>query len=138
MRVRLGDAESIGRSHAADLEFKPVVRARAESCIESPGRMTSQRSEAGLSGDRVGIADRSGIRVASSHSRLSHLEGMGVKHVAESQGGLGDRGHEEGSLRHVFESKRVVFVILGARIAAIASPHARTASVVIPWPSRLQ
>ena len=77
MWVRLGDAESIGRSHAADLEFKPVVRARAELCIESPGRMTSQRSEAGLFRDRVGIADRLGFGVASNRSRLSRLESMG-------------------------------------------------------------
>ena len=42
--------------------------------------------------------------------------------MAESQGGLGDRGHEEGSLRPVFESKQVVFAISGARIAVIASP----------------
>ena len=41
--------------------------------------------------------------------------------MAESQGGLGDREHEEGLLRRVFGSKRVVFAISGAKIAAIAS-----------------
>ena len=72
-------------------------------------------------GNYAGIADRSGIGVTSSRSHLSHLESMGIKCGAESQGGLGDRGHEEGSPRHVFESKQVVSAILGARIAAIAS-----------------
>ena len=97
MRVCLGGAESIGQLQATDLEFEPVVRARAELCAESPGRLTSQRSASDLIGDRVGIADRSGIGVVSNHSCLSRLESMGVEHVAESQGSLGDRGHKEGS-----------------------------------------
>ena len=97
MRVHLGGAESVGRLRFTDLEFKPVMRARTESHAELPGCMTSQRSEADLFGDRVGIADWSGIGVASSHSHLSRLESMGVEHVAESQGSLGDRGHKEGS-----------------------------------------
>ena len=121
MWVGLGGAESIRQSWAAGLEFELVVRARAESCVESLSRMTSQRGKSGLFGDQIGIADRSGIGVASNCSRLSRLESTGIEHVAESQGGLGDRGHEEGSPRRVFESKGVVFAISGARIAAIAS-----------------
>ena len=126
MQVRFGGAESIGRSRAADLGFRSVVRARAESCVESPSHMTSQRGESGLFGDQMGIADWSGIGVASSRSRLSHLESTGIGRVAESQGGPGDRGHEEGSLRRVFESKQVVSMILGARITAIASTTTMT------------
>ena len=61
-------AESIGRSRATDLEFESVVRARAASCVESPSRMTSQRGESGLFGNRSGIADRSGFGVASNRS----------------------------------------------------------------------
>ena len=64
MWVCLGGAESIGQSRAADLEFEPVVGARAESRAESLSRMTSQRGESGLFGDRIGIADRLGIGVA--------------------------------------------------------------------------
>ena len=125
MRVHLGGAESIGQSRAAGLEFELVMRARAELCVESPSRMTSQRGECGLFGDRMGIANWSGIGVVSSRSRLSHLESMGIGRIAESQGGLGDRGHEEGSPRCVFGSKGVVFTISGARIAVIASPVMR-------------
>ena len=122
MRVHLGGAESIGQSRAAGLEFESVVRARAEPCVESPSRMTSQCSEPSLFGDQIGIADRSGIGVASSRSRLSRLESEGVEREAESHGGPGDRRHEEGLPRRMFESKRVVFANSGARIAAIASP----------------
>ena len=121
MWVRLGGAESIGRSRAADLEFASVMQARAESCVESPSHMTSQCGKSGLFGDWSGIADRSGFGVASNRSCLSGLESTGIECVAESQGGLGDRGHEEGLLRHVFESKQVVSAISGARIAVIAS-----------------
>ena len=105
MWVGLGGAESIGQSRAAGLEFEPVVRMRAELCVESPSRMASQRGESGLFGDRIGIADRSGIGVTSSRSRLSCLENEGVEHEAESHGGPGDRRHEEGLPRCMFESK---------------------------------
>ena len=98
MWMGLGGAESIGQSQATGLEFEPVVRARAEPCVESPSCMTLQRSEPGLFGDRIGIADRSGIGVASSRSRLSRLESEGVEREAESHGGPGDRRHEEGLL----------------------------------------
>ena len=77
--------------------------------------MTSQHSEPGL------FRDQSGIGVASSRSRLSRLESEGVEREAESHGGTGDRRHEEGLLRCMFELKQVVFAILGARIVAIAS-----------------
>ena len=83
--------------------------------------MTSQCGESSLFRDWVGIANWLRIGVASNCSHSSCLESAGVKRVAESQGGPGDRGHEEGSLQRVFESKRVVFAISGARIAAIAS-----------------
>ena len=69
MRVRLGGAELSGQSWAAGLEFELVMRVRAESCVESLSRMTSQCSESGLFGDRVGIADWSGIGVAFTRSR---------------------------------------------------------------------
>ena len=36
---------------------------------------------------------------------LSCLESAGVDRVAESQGGLGDRRHEEGLPQHMFELK---------------------------------
>ena len=121
MWVGLGGAESIGWSRAADLELELVVRARAELCVELPSRMTSQRGKSGLFGDRMGIANRSGIRVASSRSHLSRLESTGIRRVAESQGGLGARRCGKGSPRRVFESKHVVFVISGARITAITS-----------------
>ena len=81
-------AESIGRSRATDLEFELVVRVKAEPHVESPSRMTSQHGKSGLFRDRIGIADQSGIRVASNRSRLSRLESTGIEHVAESQGGL--------------------------------------------------
>ena len=123
MWMRLGGAESIGQSRAAGLEFELVVQARAESCVELPSRMTLQRGKPGLFGDRIGIADQSGLRVVFNRSRLSCLESTGIGRVAESWGGLGDRRHEEGSSQHVFESKGVVFAISGARIAAIASPQ---------------
>ena len=61
-------AESIGRSRATDWEFESVVRARTASCVESPSRMTSQRGESGLFGNRSGITDRSGFGVASNRS----------------------------------------------------------------------
>ena len=96
MWVCLGGAESIRWSRAADLEFKSVMRARAEPHVELPSRMTSQHGESGLFGDRIGIANQSGIGVASNRSCLSHLESKGVEHVAESHGGPGDRRHEEG------------------------------------------
>ena len=121
MWVGLGGAELIGQSRAAGLEFKLVMRARAELHVELPSHMTLQRSEPGLFGDRIGIADRLGIGVTSSHSRLSHLESEGVEREAESHGGPGDRRHEEGLPRRMFESKRVVFANLGARITVIAS-----------------
>ena len=70
-------AESIGRSRATDWEFESVVRARTASCVESPSRMTSQRGESGLFGNRSGIADRSGFGVTSNRGRLSRLESMG-------------------------------------------------------------
>ena len=121
MQMGLGGAESIGQSRAAGLEFESVVRARAESCVELPSHMTSQHGGSGLFGDRRGIADRLGIGVTSSRSRLSRLESEGVEREAESHGGPGDRRHEEGLPRCVFESKRVVFANSGARIVAIAS-----------------
>ena len=121
MRVHLGGAESIRRSRATDLEFESVVRSRAELRVESPSRMTLQCGKSGLFGDCIGIADRSGIGVASNHSRSSRLESEGVERAAESHGGPGDRRHEEGLPQHMFESKRVVFANSGARIAAIAS-----------------
>ena len=105
MWVRLGGAESIGRSWATDLEFESVVRVKAESCVESPSRITSQCGESGSFGDRRGITNRSGIGVASSRSRLSRLESEGVEREAESHGGPGDRRHEEGLPRRMFESK---------------------------------
>ena len=77
MWVRLGGAESIGQSRAADLEFESVMRARAEACVELPSRMTSQCGGSGLFRDRSGIADRSGFGVASNRSRLSRFESMG-------------------------------------------------------------
>ena len=121
MRVRLGGAESIGQSWDTDLEFKLLVRSRAELRVESPSRMTLQRGESGLFGDRIGIADQSGIGVTSNRSRSSRLESEGVECVAESHGGPGDRRHEEGLPQRMFESKQVIFANLGARIAAIAS-----------------
>ena len=69
MWVGLGGAESIGQLRAASLGFKLVMQARAESCVESPSRMTSQHGESGLFGDQVGIADRSGIGVAFNCNR---------------------------------------------------------------------
>ena len=123
MWVHLGGAESIRQSRAAGLEFGSVVQVRAESCVESPSRMTLQHSEPGLFGDQIGITDWSGIGVASSRSRSSRLESEGVECEAESHGGPGDRRHEEGLPRRMFESKRVVFANLGARIVAIASSH---------------
>ena len=121
MWVRLGGAESIGQSRATDLEFKSVVRSRAELRVELPSRMTLQCGKSGLFGDWMGIANWSGIGVASSRSRLSRLESTGIGCVAESQGGLGARRCEEGSPRRVFKSKRVVFAISGARIVVITS-----------------
>lgn len=56
------------RSRATDLGFESVVRVRAASCVESPSRMTSQRGESGLFGNRSGIADWSGFGVASNRS----------------------------------------------------------------------
>ena len=117
MWVCLGGAESIGQSRAADLESESVVRARAESS----SCMTWQSGESGIFGNRSGIADRPGFGVASNRSRLSRLEGTGIERVAESQGGLGDRGHKEGSPQCMSKSKRVVFAISETRIAVIAS-----------------
>ena len=69
MWVHLGGTESIGQSRAADLEFELVVRARAESRTESPGRMTSQHGESGLFRDWVVIANRPGIGVMVNRNR---------------------------------------------------------------------
>ena len=77
MWVRLGGAELIGQSQAADLEFESVVRERAESCVELPSGMTSQCGKSGFFGDQSGIANRSGFGVASNRSRLSRLESTG-------------------------------------------------------------
>ena len=73
MWVGLGGAESIGQLWAAGLEFKLVVRARAESS----SRMTLQSGESGIFGNRSGIADQLGFGVTSNCSRLSRLESMG-------------------------------------------------------------
>ena len=103
-----------GQLRTTDLELKPDVRASAELHIELPCRMTLQASKSRFFGDWVGIADWSGIRVMSNHSclelcpiavALSCLESMSANCVAESQGGLGDRGHEEGLPQCMFEFK---------------------------------
>lgn len=138
MQVCLGGAESSGWSRAAGLEFESVVQVRAELHVESLSRMTLQCSESSLFGDWIGIADRWGIRVAFNRSHLRRLESTGIKHVAESHGGPGDRRHEEGLPRRVFESKRVVFANSGARIAVIASLAliARSRSPIGPGSAR--
>ena len=121
MWVCLGFAGSTGWSQTTDLEFELVVHVRAGVHVESPGRTTSQHSKSGFFGDWVGIANWLGIGVMSNCSHSSRLESVGVEHVAESQGGLGDRRHKEGLPRRVFNSKGVIFAISGARIAAITS-----------------
>lgn len=51
----------------------------------------------------------------------NHLERAGVDRVAESQGGPGDRDHEEGLPQCVAQSRQVIFANLGARVATIVS-----------------
>ena len=67
----------IRRSWASDLEF---MRARAALRVESPSHMTLQRGESGLLGDRVGIADQSGIGVADTITTILAPEFANTTH----------------------------------------------------------
>ena len=61
----------------------------------------------------MGLLIGQGLESHSIAAALSQLESMGVECVAESQGGLGARGHEEVSPRRMFELKQFVFAISG-------------------------